>query len=339
MFEQTIKLIGKPLNDPDLQAFMAEHGYKQPKKAEISGRSSDRSFWVEHKKLAINLLFDIETQNPHYLPFAGSKKGMWLPMLQQITFENPKLTYPLGLKIGLTHDETTKILGDFTFKSSDVHKVWLNDDGSESFYGWTKTIDAAKDLVLHTRINVGEKIRDIDIHPACMDSVFYLYDVFNNETIANTLAATATLHEMAMFMEWAIQKGLYVGAAQLADIVAKVKNGSASGIDFLRQHTHCGRIFKEDFAPNALQTNAQEFVRQYGNNVSGYDILYSRDYVLSFLTNAKQRDNYMGEDAIETLKKVEYSAENKAKMFAVLDMRFAEFNAHGFAKSVVELKI
>ena len=84
MFEQTIKLIGKPLNDPDLQAFMAEHGYKQPKKAEISGRSSDRSFWVEHKKLAINLLFDIETQNPHYLPFAGSKKGMWLPMLQQI---------------------------------------------------------------------------------------------------------------------------------------------------------------------------------------------------------------------------------------------------------------
>jgi hypothetical protein len=333
MFEQAIKLIGKPLNNPDLQALMTEHGFKQPKKAEISGRSSERSFWVEHKKLAINLLFDIETQNPHYAPFAGSKKGMWLPMLQQITFANPKLTYPFGLKIGLTHDETTKILGDFTFKSSDIHKVWLNDDGSESFYGWTKTIDAAKDLVLHTRINVGEKIRDIDIHPARMHSVFYLYDVFNNETIDSTLAATATLHEMAMFMEWAIHKGLYFSAAHLADIVAKVKNGSANGIDFLRHHTQCGRIFKEDFAPKA-----QEFVRQYGNNMSGHDILYSRDYVLSFLTNAKQRDNYMGDEAIETLKKVAYSDENKAKIFGVLDMRFAEFNAHGFAKSVVELK-
>jgi hypothetical protein len=333
MFEQVIKLIGKPLNDPDLQAFMVEHGFKQPKKAEISGRSSDRSFWVEHKKLGINLLFDIETQNQHNPPFVGSKKGMWLPMLQQITFANPNLNYPFGLKIGLTHDETTKILGNFTFKSSDIHKVWLNDDGSESFYGWTKTIDAAKDIVLHTRINVGEKICDIDIHPARFDSVFYLYDVFNNETIDNTLAGTATLHEMAMFMEWAIQKDMYVGAAHLANITAKVKSGSSNGIDFLRQHTHCGRIFKEDFAPNA-----QEFVRQYGNNMSGHDILYSRDYVLSFLTNAKQRDNYMGEDAIETLKKVAYSDENKAKIFGVLDIRFAEFNAHGFAKSTVELK-
>jgi hypothetical protein len=133
-----------------------------------------------------------------------------------------------------------------------------------------------------------------------------------------------------MFMEWAIQKSFYVGTAQLTDIVEKVKNGSANGIDFLRQHTHCGRIYKENFTPNA-----QEFVRQYGSNMSGYDILYSRDYVLSFLTDPEQRDNYGGQDARDTLKKVAYSDANKAKIFGVLDARYAEFNAHGFAKSKI----
>ena len=63
MFEQLLKFIGKPLNDPALQAFMAEYGYKQPKRTEIFGRSSDRSFWVEHRKLGVNLLFDIEADD------------------------------------------------------------------------------------------------------------------------------------------------------------------------------------------------------------------------------------------------------------------------------------
>jgi hypothetical protein len=332
MFEQAINLIGKPLNDPDLQAFMAEHGFKQPKKSEISGRATDRSFWVEHKKLGVNLLFDIESENPLYLPFAGSKKGMWQPALKQITFNNSKLEYPFGLKIGLSHEETTKVLGDFTFKSSDICRVWLNDDGSESFYGWIKTIDATKQLVLHTRIDIGEKLIDIDVHHIRMESIFYLFDIFNNETINNTLANTATLHEMAMFMEWAIQKDLYTGSAQHADIIREVKNARANGIDFLSLHAHCGRIYKEDFVPNA-----QRFVHQYGRNMSSFDILYSRDYVLSFLTDRKQRDNYKGQDAIATLKKVDYSESNKAKIFSVLDIRFAEFNAHGFAKSKIEL--
>ena len=332
MFEQLLKLIGKPLNDPALQAFMAEYGFKQPKKTEISGRSSDRSFWVEHRKLAVNLLFDIETKNPLHPPYPGSKKGMWLPMLQQVTFESAKLEYPFGLKMGLTHDETTNILGEFTFKGSDIHSVHLDDDGNEKFYGWIKTLDAAKDIVLHTRIRIGEKIDSIDIHPARLTNVFYLYDIFNNGNIETMLAGT-DMHENAMFMEWAIKKEMYIGTVQDADIVAKVKNGSASGIDFLKTRTNNGRIFKEEFVQDV-----QKFVNQYGNNMSSYDILYSRDYVLSFLTDAKQRDNYMGADALKSIRNVAYNEANKAKIFAVLDMRFAEFNTHGFAKSTVRLK-
>jgi hypothetical protein len=194
MFEQTIKLIGAPLNHPGLQAFMIEHGFKQPKKTEISGRTSERSFWVEHKKLAVDLLFaiDLEENNPHYNQrFCGSKKGMWVPVLKQVTFKNPQLEYPFGLKIGLTQDEVTKILGNFTFKSSDITRTWINDDGSESFYGWVKTMDAAKDIVLHTRLWVGEVIRDIDIHPTRYDNVFYLYDALSGDTIDHLLERTA----------------------------------------------------------------------------------------------------------------------------------------------------
>lgn len=334
IFQQAINLIGKPLNDSVLQTFMNINGFKQPKKTEISGKSSERSFWVENKKLKVNLLFNIDPDNPIYIPFPATRKGMWQPILQQVTFCNPTFEYPFGLKIGLTHEETTKLMGDFSFKSSDIHPVWLNDDDSESFYGWKKIIDITKQLVLHTRIYLGEKILEIDVHRNRMQSVFYLYDIFNNETISNTLANTATLHEMAVFMEWAIKKDFYLGNLDQANIIIKLKNATANGIDFIGQHTHSGHIYVEDFIPDV-----QQFVRQYCNNMSGKDILYTRDYVLSFLTDAKQRDNYLGQDAVATLSKVAYSTINITKIFAVLEFRFNEFKAHKFAKSQVEINV
>jgi hypothetical protein len=334
IFERAINLIGKPLNNEALQEFINVHGFKQPKRTEISGKSSERSFWVENKKLKVNLLFNIDPENPIYNTFSGKRKGMWQPILQQVTFSNPKFEYPFGLKIGLTHQETTKIMGDFTFKSSDIHPVWINDDGSESFYGWKKIIDNTKQLVLHTRIDFGEKILKIDVYPNRMQIVFYLYDMFNNETISNTLANTATLHKMAVFMEWAIKKDFYLGNSVQADIITKIKQDKANGVDFISEHNQCGHIYVEDFIPDV-----QQFVRQYCNNMSGKDILYSRDYVLSFLTNAKHRDNYMGQDAINVLSKVEYSPGNIAKIFTIIESRFIEYNTHGFAESLVELKI
>ena len=51
MFEQTLSLIGKPLNAAAMQAFLTENGYKPAKRPEISGISSERDFWLEHKKI------------------------------------------------------------------------------------------------------------------------------------------------------------------------------------------------------------------------------------------------------------------------------------------------
>jgi hypothetical protein len=330
MFQQTINLIGKPLNHPDLQAFIAEHGFKPAKKPEISGRTSERDFWIEHKKLGLNLLFSIEIKSPAYTPVAGSKKGLWIPVLKCVTFLSTKLDYPLGLKMGLSHDETAQILGAPSYKSSDIHKRWLKDDGSESFYGWNHPLDIARQLELHTRISVGDKLDEIDARMIEFKAIDTLYDVLNNQTVDVLLKNPKP--NIAMLMEWSIQKGHYVGEPQFADLIAKVKVANANGTDFLNAQNHSATIYLEHFAKSS-----QEFIRQYCNNMSGYDILYYRDYCLTFLSKKNERENYLGEDAIATLQKVDYSDANKAKIFAVLDQRLAEFKAHGFAKSKVTL--
>jgi hypothetical protein len=331
MFEQTIKLIGKPLNHPDLQAYLTEHDFKPAKKTEISGRTSERDFWIEHKKLGINLLFDIDSKNPLYPPVAGSKKGLWLPILRSVTFLDAKIAYPLGLKMGLSYADATQILGVPSYKSSDISKIWLKDDGSESFYGWNHLLDNAKQLELHARISVNEKLDEINVRMIELKVIDTLYDVLNNQTV--DILLTYPKPRIAMLMEWSIQKGHYIGEALHADLIAKVKAATANGTDFLNAQTNNPHIYLQHFAKNS-----QEFIRQYCNNMSGFDILYYRDYCLSFLTNNAERENYLGEDALNTLAKVALNDENKAKMFAVLDARFAEFNAHGFAKSKVELK-
>ena len=88
-----------------------------------------------------------------------------------------------------------------------------------------------------------------------------------------------------MFLEWAIKNDLFIGEPQQQAIIAQVKNGAANGVNFLAHYSNSGHVFQQQF----VQT-AQQFVRQYCNNITSFNIFYSRDFALSFLTNAKQRD-------------------------------------------------
>lgn len=336
MFEQTIALIGKPLNDPALQTFMAENGFKQPKRTEISGQSSERNYWVEHKKLGINLLFDIDIKNPLYPPIAGSKKNLWVPVFHYVTFLTDKFSYPYDLKIGLTHDETVKLLGAPSYKSSDITLSWLNDDGSEAFFGWHKPMDdavnKAKQIELHARIWKDEKLDEITINVIEYSPIFSLFDALHSENLTHFEADINDFNQTSIFMEWAIKDELYIGQASEQEGIAAVKNG-LNMLDFFRQTIKTPSIYLEFFAPAQ-----QQFVRQYIKNMSSRDVYYRGDYSLSFLTNNTERNNPYGETALNTLEKLDMNDANKARMFAVLDMRFAEFNAHGFAKSTVKLK-
>lgn len=333
MFKQAIKLIGKPLNDPALQAFMNEHGFKQPKRTEISGQSSERDFWIEHKKLGVNLLFDIDIKNPLYTPVAGSRKNLWIPVLSYVTFFDAKLSYPLGLKIGLTHNETIKLLGTPSYKSSDISKSWLDDDGNEAFYGWHKTIDEAKQIELHARIHNNDKLDDLDVSIIAFDPVFRLFDGLRSENLSHFFNNPNEYNMPSLFMDWAIKHNIYIGQADEQAGVVAVKNGLDIR-EFFQQNVKTTAIYLHNFAPAH-----QQFVRQYINNMSSHDVYFGRDYSFSFLTNKTERNNYLGEAVLNTLEKVVLNNENKTKIFAVINVRFAEFNTHGFAKSKVELKL
>ena len=228
MFEQTIHLTGKPLNDVQMQAYMVENGFKQPNRTEISGQSSERSFWVEHKKLGINLLFAIDVNNPLHLPVAGSKKNLWGPVLHYVTFLNSKLSYQYDLKIGLTHDETAKLLGAPSYKSSDISLSWLNDDGSEAFVGWNKPMDDAinnaKQIELHVRVWEDEKLDEININVIEFSPIFSLFDALRSENLTHFEADINDFNQTSIFMEWAIKNDCYIGQASEQEGIAAVKN-------------------------------------------------------------------------------------------------------------------
>lgn len=332
MFTQATQLIGKPINDPAVHAFLLKHGFKLPKKLTISGRASNRSFWIEHKKLGINLLFSIEIKSPLYPPIAGEKKGLWIPVLTHIDFANTKLDYPLNLRMGLTLAEAKIALGEPHYKSSDIHPVWLNEDGSESFYGWNLPFDDQRQLEIAIRIDTDGQLDEIAANIKRFTSVLMLFDNLNGETIEDCLTNTYYGHEAAMLMEWCIQHDMYTGDPNEQSILVQVKAGAANGLDFLRQHQST-ELYKEQFAPQY-----QTFIHQYCKNMSGHDILYARDYAMCFLTNPKQRNNYMGAEAVDTLKQVAYSADNKQRLSAALNKRLQEFEMHGFTNSKEILK-
>jgi hypothetical protein len=328
MFDQIIPLLGVALDQPAMQDFLAEHGFKPPKKSEISGRASDRSFWLEHKKLGLTLLFSIDTNNPLYSAKVGSKKGMWIPLLQQVNCSNNNLSDPYHLHMGLTLTEAKSLLREPHYKSSDFSKVWLNDDGTESFYGWNIPIDADRQTLLSFRIKTDGVLKKIDLGLKELTPVQYLYDPLIHETMHNLLGDPYHSIENAVFLEWSIQQGLYQGSAQEQETISKVKSGTLNGIDFLMKYPEKSRIFKEEFAPQH-----QTFVHKYCNNLSGHDVLYSRDFAFCFLKEPALRQNYMGIDATESLKQLHYTEENKNIVFDVLNQRMAEFNQHGFSKS------
>ncbi|MGB4812100.1 MAG: hypothetical protein WBP13_06420 [Methylophilaceae bacterium] len=327
MFEQIIQLIGLTIDHPTMQEFLLSHGFKLPKKTEISGRASDRSFWIEHKKLGVNLLFSIDIKNPQFPPIAADKKGLWKPVLSHITFTNSKLDYPLNLQFGLSIAETKTYLGEPHYKSSDIHKIWLNEDGCESFYGWVQPLDENKQIQLSVRIKTEDALDEIDVSIKYLTPVLTLFDALNNQTIDTLVADNHHFNEATMLLAWCIQHEFYRGEPKDNAMISQVKAGKASIIDYLRQH-HQMHIYKEQFA-----SQFQTFIHQYCNNMSGFDILYARDFAYCFLDEPKLRQNYMGEAAINQLKSIQYTDEHQQLIFKMLDQRFAEFIQHGFAKS------
>jgi hypothetical protein len=171
-----------------------------------------------------------------------------VPILRSVTFLDAKTAYPQGLKMGLSYADASQILGAPSYKSSDIAKIWLNDDGGESFYGWHKTIDEAKQIALHARIKTDGVLDEINAEVIALKEIFSLFDAFNNQDLSHFLNNPNQYNSPCIFIEWAIKNGLYVGQANEQAGIAAVKSG-LSMRDFFQQHVKTTGVYLQYFAP------------------------------------------------------------------------------------------
>ena len=251
-FQECIDLLGKPINDVQVVAFLEKYGYTYPKKDTVSNRknASERSYWIEHKKLKINLLCDADIKNSRYPALQAGTKGLFYPLVSEFRFQDDKTIsdFPYGLHFGLSYDEIVGILGQPTCKSSDATAAWLNDDGSESWFQWNVEIDAGREI--HFEIEFWPEdscIRDFVLRIREDYVLFRLYDVLKYETYdmyIDTInnCKTADL----MFLRWAVEKGFMFETANNRDVIQDIRNGKSTVFGYLKKLER-GYVALEDF--------------------------------------------------------------------------------------------
>lgn len=170
-----------------------------------------------------------------------------MPVLHYITFLSAKLSYPCDLKIGLTHDETAKLLGVPSYKSSDISLSWLNNDGSEAFYGWNKPMDdavnKAKQIELHARVWKNEKLDEINVNVIEYSPIFSLFDALRSENLSHFEANINDFKQTSIFMQWAIKNDYYIGQTSEQEGIAAVKNGLSMAKFFSENHKNTKHLF------------------------------------------------------------------------------------------------
>lgn len=333
MFNTLTNLIGLRIDDERIKAFIENNGFKYPKKPYISNRASDNSYWVENKKLGFDLLFNIQNYNQHYPLIQGDKKGIFVPVLSSVRWYNNKsnTTFPLGLNFGADFESLKTKLGGPTLKSSDISPVWLNDDGSESFYRWQVFLDEEKSLVWGLEFNDKQTISNFSLglkYSMPLFNLYYehLYNTFDHFIASASHYKTADL----MFLQWAIERDLVQTDEATSAIVKDIKEGKLPVTEWIRALNR-GYVLKEDFSAE------HPFIHAYINNLSGHDVLYGRDFAFSFLKTAELKDNYFGAEATKQLNEVVYDKDNYNIIKAVIDGRLAEYKDHKFSKSKKEL--
>lgn len=284
MFETLTSLLGLQIDNEKIISFIETNGFKYPKKPFISNRSTDTSYWVENKKLGIDLLFDARTFLDSYPLIQGGKKGVFVPVLRSIRWYNNKsnTTFPHAVTFSDSFDDLTRKLGTPTLKSSEISPIWLNDDGSESFYRWRLPVDT--DITWGPQFNDDNEVRDISLGLKYHSPLFYFYDEMQYQVLKQPTTADdiAYLH----FIQWAIDRQLITG--------------QSTAMEWL-QHINRGYVLEGDFSAE------QPFIHAYINNLSSFDILYTRD--------------------------AETTGDNYEAIRDMIDQRREEYKTHKFSKS------
>ncbi|HVI47324.1 MAG TPA: hypothetical protein VM802_20770 [Chitinophaga sp.] len=326
MFNTLASLAGLRIDDNRVVEFLKDNGFKYPAKPFISNRASDTSYWVQNKKLGIDLLFQAKNYLTRYPLIPGNKKGIFVPVLNSARWYNNKSNtiFPEDLDFSHSFEALKTKLGEPTMKSSDISPIWLNDDGTESFYRWKKTLDHERELVWGLQFDDDHTIREFTLGLQYRNPLFHMYDEWEYEDFEDFMGSKGfyrTAH--LMFLQWAIDRDLiktgHISAAQ-------VKTGAAPVTAWI-QCLNRGYILAEDF------TSEEAFIRAYINNLSGHDILYTQDVAFAFLTDDALKQNYFSEEATTQLNTITYNEENYAIVKSIIDQRLTEYKSHQFKNS------
>jgi hypothetical protein len=328
MINEIISLLGKHLQSKEVKSFLAKYGFKYPKKDSISNRAQEREIWIENKKAGVSLLFRVQPYNPDYRPVVGNKKGMYIPIFVRALFnDRGAFKFPFDLNFKLSFDQLKKKLGKPTLKSSEISPTWLNEDGTESFYRWSKVVK--KDRLFEVEYNCEhDSIKDMSLYIETNIPLLDFYDELKQENFETLTQATndITITSNLLFLKWAIKNGLVQVSKTNKKLIAEIKSGKKESIDFVKSLDR-GYIIESDFS------KAGDFIRMYIQNLTDYDIYFEQDIANTFLTSKKLKNNYSDDEAQKVLNQVEHNVNNYKKVEYIINKRFAEFEKHKFKKS------
>lgn len=317
MFNTLVSLMGSAIDSADIITFLDQHGFKYPKKPFISNRSTETSYWIENKKLGIDLLFNAQPYLAAYPLVQGNKKGIFVPRLVSARWYNNKssTTFPDQVDFNATFEHLNTVLGAPTLKSSEISPIWLNDDGSESFYRWRIPVDKQKNISWGPEFTDEKIVKDIVLGLDYRNPLFHLYNEMGYGTLDQFVKEQNFYKSSAlMFLQWALDRKLIAGI------------GHASALNWV-QTLNRGYVTVEDF------TTEHTFIKAYIKNLSGHDVLYDRDLAFTFLKEPALRNNYLGASATAVLDAIPFDQEHYNIASALLDRRQKEYQEHKFAKS------
>ena len=315
MFNTLMDLIGLRIDDNSIKEFMENNGFKYPSKPIISNKASDTSYWIQNRKLGIDLLFSAITYLDNYPLIPGDRKGSFIPILSNVRWygNKSKTVFPLGLEFNHHLDTLKEKLSEPKMGDYDIPAAFLSNGGGEILDSWSSRLDS-RDIGWGIELNGDQTICEFSLGLGGGSYIFLLYDQWMYQTFESFLTAQNFDRTIDLiFLQWAIEKDLISGGKlPVVEWVHTLNRGYVTDRDFSAEY---------------------EFINAYINNLSGYDILYRKDIAYAFLKTRTLKNNYLGEDAMAILNKVVYNEENYVIVKAIIDRRFEEYKKHQFSKS------